>query len=1256
MKRNPIKLLFIIASIAVVIFFFPTISFADQLTGSNTTDIVIPDADIFFGALSGIYISGAPGGSVVTSVEYRVRVVNVWVSDIKMMIESPDGSQELIWPQGTGGSTDQGYDDDAADDNDIYLNWRVAGSSFDGESPNGWWYLHAWDMVPGDEGYIDYFEIRVNYTPPSTSPDLVPYQPPGYSDEIVISHSSGTNSDETIYANQTVYIDYAVLNDGDGEASGGFYVEIRDDTTSEIIRRGFYSGSLQANYYYRQEDSHWTFTQTGWHTIRLKIDADNNISESNEANNEYTKQIYVSQSPQFITVTSPNGGEVWGLGSTHNITWTSSGLSGDVTIDLYRVDTNYGTIGTASAVSGTYSWYISPTLPTGNNYRVKIYSGSVLDYSDGNFSLATKPTVTTNAVSSITSTSSVCGGIVTSDGGAAVTARGVCWSTSANPTIINSKTSDGSGTGGFTSNMTGLNSETTYYVRAYATNSLGTSYGEERNFTTEPSITPHTLNVKSTPGAGVDITVTPNDNDGKGNGTTDFTRTYDPGTEVTLTAPAINNGKNFQKWLVDNADRTGRTITVTMDSDHTAQAVYQASTYTLTVQSSPDSDVPITVNPNDNNGQGSGNTQLFRTYNYGTIANLTAPASHNGKNFVKWLINGVEDTNRTIQVTMNKNHTAQAVFQSPTYTLTVQSSPYIGVGITVSPTDNNGNGDGNTNFTRNYDSGKAVSLTAPSSFSGADFIKWAVDGKEYSNRTIQLTMESNHTAVVYYETSSPPEISVNRTSLNFGYIIGSSNIPKESFTIYNNGGGTLSWTASCELWRVTLSPESGTNCGVVEVIFDLHGLPPQKSKKDVIYVSDPLVANSPVEIRLNLWVKTQSESSAPFGAFSTPLDGSTVRSSIAVTGWALGDTGIESIKIYRESGKNLVYIGDALLVEGARPDVEASYPDYPMNYKAGWGYMMLTNFLPNGGNGIYKIHAIATDKEGRTKTLGTKTITVDNANAVKPFGAIDTPTQGGIASGNNFVNWGWVLTPQPNSIPTDGFTIEVFVNGVKRGNPTYNVYRSDIASLFPGYANSDGAIGYFHLDTTAYEDGIHSIYWTAEDNAGNSDGIGSRYFTIRNTCAASGQTSRTAWSKGQDTDGLDISSIRPINTSISPVHIKKGYNRNSEPEILYPDEEGIINIEIRELQRLEINLEGIASVKERENGNANWIGFFLSCDRLKPLPVGSTLDKARGIFYWHPGPGFYGNYEFVFLKEEPGRKEKVNLKIKILPKFTRERE
>jgi uncharacterized protein (TIGR02145 family) len=93
-------------------------------------------------------------------------------------------------------------------------------------------------------------------------------------------------------------------------------------------------------------------------------------------------------------------------------------------------------------------------------------------------------TVTTTAVTAITTTTAATGGNVTADGFSAVTAKGVCWSTSANPTILGSKTTDGTGTGSFVSNLTGLTAGTIYHVRAYATNGVTTSYGADVQFTT----------------------------------------------------------------------------------------------------------------------------------------------------------------------------------------------------------------------------------------------------------------------------------------------------------------------------------------------------------------------------------------------------------------------------------------------------------------------------------------------------------------------------------------------------------------------------------------------------------------------------------------------------------------------------------------------------------------------------------------------------------------------------------------------------
>jgi hypothetical protein len=488
-----------------------------------------------------------------------------------------------------------------------------------------------------------------------------------------------------------------------------------------------------------------------------------------------------------------------------------------------------------------------------------------------------------------------------------------------------------------------------------------------------------------------------------------------------------------------------------------------------------------------------------------------------------------------------------------------------------------------------------------------------------------------------------PQITLSRTHLYFG-AYGNAKTESQVFFISNSGSGTLNWSAVSNKTWLSCTPTSGTDSGAVTVTIDPSSLA-SGTYEGTVTISDSNASNSPQTVNVTLNIYATGSHSGPFGFFSTPTDGATVRSSVPVTGWALDDIQVESVKIYRKQGGNLVYIGNALFVEGARPDVQQTYPSYPFNYKAGWGYMLLTNFLPNQGNGSFTLYAIAADAEGNQVTLGTKTIICDNAHAVKPFGAIDTPVQGGTASGSNYRNQGWVLTPLPNAIPTDGSTINVYINGVYLGHPTYNIYRSDIAELFPGYANSSGALAYFDFDTTSYSNGVHTIYWTASDNAGNTDGIGSRYFTIQNSYSAG---KAAVFNVQRSTFNVKLKQI-PVDQS-HPIFLKKGYYPHTKLVEVYPDDKGIITIEIRELERIEVRLFPVGTA-----GLAPLLfctGYQLAGSQLRPLPIGTTLDREKGIFYWQPGPGFIGKYQLVFLEKRKNREmTRKNIIIKIVPKF-----
>ncbi|MGE4567787.1 MAG: hypothetical protein AB7C90_01220, partial [Bacteroidales bacterium] len=139
--------------------------------------------------------------------------------------------------------------------------------------------------------------------------------------------------------------------------------------------------------------------------------------------------------------------------------------------------------------SGLGSFASSITgLEPGTLYYIKAYATNRVGTAYGNeitaTSLSTIATLSTGGLLAVTATSAIGGGNITSDGAAPITARGVCWSTRPNPTIAGSKTTNGTGTGSFTSFLTELTPVTTYYVRAYATNSVGTAYGNQVSVTT----------------------------------------------------------------------------------------------------------------------------------------------------------------------------------------------------------------------------------------------------------------------------------------------------------------------------------------------------------------------------------------------------------------------------------------------------------------------------------------------------------------------------------------------------------------------------------------------------------------------------------------------------------------------------------------------------------------------------------------------------------------------------------------------------
>ncbi len=369
-----------------------------------------------------------------------------------------------------------------------------------------------------------------------------------------------------------------------------------------------------------------------------------------------------------------------------------------------------------------------------------------------------------------------------------------------------------------------------------------------------------------------------------------------------------------------------------------------------------------------------------------------------------------------------------------------------------------------------------------------------------------------------------PVLTLDKTSLRFGAVTNGTaflwQTAAQAVRLTQTGTGTVTWTATSNQPWLQVSPASGTGPANLSVsVVSVGGLPVSSTLTGAITLTLAGASNTAGPITVSLNLASNATSAGPFGFVDTPLDNTTgVTGAIPVTGWALDDVEVTRVMICRAAfgaevapvdpncgGAAQIFVGFAVFIDGARTDVAGLYPTYPLFTRAGWGFMVLTNMLPNQGNGTYVFYLHAQDRDGHTMLLGTRTLTCANASATKPFGAIDTPTQGGPASGAGFINFGWALTPQPKIIPIDGSTMTVMVDGVALGPVDYNHERPDIEMLFPGFQNTagaNGAVGFRVIDTTTLTNGLHTISWTVTDSLGVTEGIGSRFFTVTNGSGA----------------------------------------------------------------------------------------------------------------------------------------------------------
>jgi hypothetical protein len=220
-----------------------------------------------------------------------------------------------------------------------------------------------------------------------------------------------------------------------------------------------------------------------------------------------------------VSFTTPSGSAITTATIT-NITETTANGGGNVSSDggdpIIAKGLCWGTNQSPSLADnftsdgiglGAFSSAITG-LTINTTYYARAYATNSLGVSYGNTVSFTTieftiPELTTSTITNITQSGASTGGLITSDGGTSISVRGVCWSTNQNPTITDNYTTNGSGIGSYNSSITGLTQSTTYYARAYATNSIGTAYGNEVNFTT---LAPPTIPIlSSTPVSNITI-------------------------------------------------------------------------------------------------------------------------------------------------------------------------------------------------------------------------------------------------------------------------------------------------------------------------------------------------------------------------------------------------------------------------------------------------------------------------------------------------------------------------------------------------------------------------------------------------------------------------------------------------------------------------------------------------------------------------------------------------------------------------------
>jgi uncharacterized protein (TIGR02145 family) len=591
------------------------------------------------------------------------------------------------------------------------------------------------------------------------------------------------------------------------------------------------------------------------------------------AGTKYYVKAYISSASETVYgkeipfTTSAASLPVLTTAAITTVTFTTATSGGEVTSDGGAPVTERGVCwNTASGPSvtnskttdasgtGVFTSNLSGLTP-GTTYYVRAYATSAAGTAYGNELIFTTtavslPVITTAAITEITQTSALSGGEISSDGGSSVTSRGVCWSTSVNPAVaLSTKTTDGTGTGSFASNITGLTANTTYHVRAYATNSAGTAYGNDLIFTTGAASTvpgAPTIGTATAGNAQATVIFTAPASNG-GSAITGYTVTSSPGnitgtgTVSPVTVTGLTNGTAYTFTVTaTNAIGTGpasaasNSVTPTAPSTvpgaptiGTATAGNAQATVTFTAPASDGSSAitgyTVTSNPEGKTATGTSSPITVTGLTNGTAYTFTVTATNaNGMGTASAASNSVTPSTAltvpgaptgvsavpgyekaTVSFTAPVNDGGSAITG---YTVTSSPGGFVGTGssspisvtglpaliaYTFTVTATNAIGTGPVSA--------ATNSVTPTTLPGAPTIGTATKGNAQATVTFTPPASDGGSAITgYTATSNPGSFTGTSTTANPITVAGLTNGTTYTFTVVatNNNGNSLPSTAS----------------------------------------------------------------------------------------------------------------------------------------------------------------------------------------------------------------------------------------------------------------------------------------------------------------------------------------------------------------------------------------------------------------------------------------------------------------------------